>query len=70
MIGTGTNPNLLTACAVRTRAARSSLSLNPTWTRVPGGTTALTRLRSPISFPVTPREKSASSALRAAAAAS
>ena len=70
MTGTGTNPDCLTARAVLTRIAMSSLSTNPTWTRVPGGISDRVPASSPVSFDATPREKSASSAPRMAAAAS
>jgi hypothetical protein len=68
MTGTGTNPDRLMARATSTRIAWSESSLNPMWTRVPGGMIALAGSSSPISFHATPREQSASSALNAAAA--
>ena len=68
MIGTGVNPASLMAAAVLTRSARSAPSGNASCTGVPAGMTALAGISSLSSFEVMSTEKSASSALRAAAA--
>ena len=66
MIGSGMNPASLMARAALTRSARSALSGNASCTAVQAGICP-GQLSSPSSFAVMSREKSANSALYAAA---